>query len=169
MIKCYTKIFIYSLGYIYTYLFINIPLSSELLKESDPQIMRSIQEIQDQEPKTMKIKVYYQYKVGNYIAFYDFKGDSLFLEYRIDRWDYSKNHLLRDMRQGLLYEIEFEFQRMVSELPGGVSLEEAASMRSFISGEKKKKVSSSEEKRSSKFPVGRFIRSRIAYLDRLIY
>ena len=135
-------------------------LSSQILKEEDPQIIESIQEIEKQDSKILKIKVYYQYRQGDYIVFYDFKGDSLFLKYRIDQWDYSQDHLFRDMRQGLLYEVEFEFQEMVPALAEKDLSKQTTLFGSFLNR---------KPKQTSKLPIGRFIRLRIAYLDKLIY
>ena len=168
MTRAYIKIFIC------IYFLISFSLNSQILRESDPQIIESIQNIQGQESKIMKIKVYYQYRIGDYIAFYDFKGDSLLLKYRIDRWDHSKDYLFKNLRQGLLYEVEFEFQEMVSEIPKKISLGEAVSIRSFIlqqkARQKKERPSTKKDLRREKYSyVGRFIQLRIAYLDRLIY
>ena len=147
-------------SFVYLFCLSHSSLDPQILKEDDPQIIRSVQEIQEQDSKILRIRVYYQYRQGDHIVFYDFKGDSLFLKYRIDQWDHSQEHLFRDMRQGLLYEVEFEFQEMVSALP-----EEGLSKETALFGN----FSDREKKTTSKFPVGRFIQFRIAYLDKLIY
>jgi len=52
--------------------------------------------------------LYFQMMDGNDIVFYDKNGRSIWLKYRLDRWDYTNDKMVRNLQQGYLYQVTFE-------------------------------------------------------------
>ena len=88
---------------------------AELLKEQDLQIKKELTSANINQPIDMNL--YYQGIEDNYVIFYDFKRDSLYLQYRIDRWDYDQDHIVQKLTIGLLYQVKFTYLGEVNEAP----------------------------------------------------
>jgi len=58
--------------------------------------------------------LFFQMKDGNDIVFYDKNGRSIWLKYRLDRWDYTNDNMVENLQQGYLYQVTFE-NEMVAE------------------------------------------------------
>lgn len=84
--------------------------------ESLPEAVREANTItMPAEKKTMKL--IFQNRYGNFIVFYDYSGRPLYLQYRIDRWDYRNDDVVKHLRRGLPYRIQFDYIGETVEAP----------------------------------------------------
>jgi len=60
----------------------------------------------------------YQGKNGNDLIFYDAKGVPLYLQYRVDRWDFDAEKKIADLRPGAEYKIDWTFKGYREESAG---------------------------------------------------
>ncbi|MES0490828.1 MAG: hypothetical protein ABUK01_12605 [Leptospirales bacterium] len=60
----------------------------------------------------------YQGKIGNDLIFYDEKGVAVYLQYRIDRWDFAAEKKIGDLRPGAEYKIDWTFKGYRKESDG---------------------------------------------------
>jgi len=54
------------------------------------------------------LKLIFQKKHGNFLIFYDFFGETLYLQFRRDKWDYSKDEIIHWLKHGETYLVTFE-------------------------------------------------------------
>ena len=74
----------------------------------------------------------YQGKIGNDLIFYDTKGLAVYLQYRIDRWDFAAEEKISDLRPGAEYKIDWTFKGYREEVDGnfqGITQESQTSSR----------------------------------------
>ena len=126
-------------------------LWAELLSEGDPQLKKKL-DSQNINQK-MGMNLYYQGNKGNYLIFYDFKRDAIYLQYRIDQWDYNRKDIVQELNRGLLYHVEFYYLREVDAIPKNL-------FNSLKNNKKKPKEALS---------TGNFISFDYLYLESLIY
>ncbi len=163
---------------------------AELLKARDPQIKKQLT-IEKVNQKN-QMSLYYQGSKGNYLVFYDFKRDSLNLQYRIDRWDYDRDHIVQKLTIGLLYQVTFSYLGEVGEVPKNMlfflkrrkksennekivqkadseKTEQAPDINSQVKefGEQNRKKNPLDRKKT--LSMGNFISVDSAYLGRLLY
>ncbi len=133
-------------------------LCAELLSEGAPQLKKKLN-FQNIHHK-INMDLYYQGNEGNYLIFYDFKRDTLYLQYRIDQWDYNRKDIVQKLNRGLLYRVEFYYLGEVNAIP--------KNLFKFLRDHKKKSknVSGYSKKILS---VGNFISFDYLYLENLIY
>ena len=79
------------------------PILAEL-KEEDPNLSSLKKE---GEVATLRLK--FEKIHCNFMMFYDFYGDVVFLQYREDKWDYSFKKEVRLLRRGVTYYVDFSY------------------------------------------------------------
>lgn len=70
----------------------------------------------DEEKEVMKLT--YRGPHGNFLVFYDFAGETIYLQYRRDKWDYRNDHLLKELVSGETYYITFRRYNIYADRPG---------------------------------------------------
>jgi hypothetical protein len=65
----------------------------------------------------------FQSRDADFLVFYDFEGSTLYLRYRLDRWDYDNDDLVASLRQGITYAIRLKSLKKLpeGEMPQGVA------------------------------------------------
>ena len=138
---------------------------AENLREGDPQLEKTLSA--ETISKRIQMGLYYQGKEGHYLVFYDFKRNSIYLQYRVDEWDYRNDSAVKHLARGLLYLVEFDHLAILESLP--------KSLFAFLEQDKNRKSGQAQEfdtnplNRKKSIFAGRFVSFDDLYLNKLIY
>ncbi len=92
---------------IYLWIFVAILLSLSFLSEDDPSL-EVLDKNTSQETKQMRL--YFQGTENNFIIFYDYFNNIIYLQYRKDKWDYSKDKIISRLQEGIVYLVSFKYK-----------------------------------------------------------
>lgn len=79
--------------------------------------LSSLEEIKTRNNAAIKRKVKFQKVFGNFLIFYDYAGDTLVLEFKRDKWDYSLDKKVAFLRRGTTYFVDFEYWGAAKRMP----------------------------------------------------
>jgi len=89
------------------------------LNENDKRLSALSKEKVDLGKKNIqRYKLYFQEFEGNFALFYDYKGEVIYLRYRIDRWDYkASRYWKKKLYRGKLYDLSFSWLGYLYQKP----------------------------------------------------
>ncbi len=94
---------------------VSLSVYAELL-EADKNL-NSLTTIKERGRLLRKLK--YQGKHGNFLVFYDYAGDVMYLQYRIDKYDLTHQRTVSFLQRGATYIVQFEFFGAALRKPAG--------------------------------------------------
>ena len=153
---------------VYPFLFlfaVTFARGAENLREEDPSLEKTLST--ETINKRIQMGLYYQGREGHYLVFYDFKRDSIYLQYRVDEWDYRNDFVLKHLARGLLYFVEFDHMAIRESLP--------KNLFRYLEQDKEPKngqaqgFNSNPLNRKKGIFLGKFVSFDDLYLNKLIY
>ena len=120
----------------------------------------------DKEQVTI-LQLRFQHQQSDFLVFYDSLGEPLFLKFRKDKFDYSRDSLLKEIVQGGFYEVSFKYWGVLEEQSPPIKklvLPLVVPSQSFIHVLPKKKPVQRDQTK-----VGEFIKLKYIILDTIEY
>ncbi|MDH5717088.1 MAG: hypothetical protein OEZ22_05565 [Spirochaetia bacterium] len=140
------------------------------LKENDTRLKSIRKKITEGKSNNsiFEIKLNFEKYYGNFLVFYDYRGESIYLKYRENEWDKKNETLVSSLTESASYRVKFKVNGTLSSIPEKYFND----LNKLISDEKSKEIEKKETRKIREpinILVGEFILLKNAEMDDLIY
>ncbi len=96
-------------------LFFFLYMTPLYIEAADPTITLS-NSLEEGIEKEYSLKLSYQNKQNDFLIFYDQNGETIYIQYRRDKWDYRREKMVKELQRANEYNIRFIYLGTLNEM-----------------------------------------------------